>query len=91
VQGLGAALLEADVPDAHGLWGDAELAGDLGLVDTGGEQLGRAEPTGLESVTFSLCRRAARGSWHARILACSTPSSNSTSPSHPSTRHPRPF
>jgi hypothetical protein len=51
------------VPDAHGLGGDAELAGDLGLVDTGREQLGRAEPTGLEPVAFSLCRRAARHSW----------------------------
>jgi hypothetical protein len=27
------------VPDAHGLGRDAELAGDLGLADTGGEQL----------------------------------------------------
>ena len=42
------------MPDAHGLGGDAELAGNLGLVDTGREQLGRAEPTGLEPVSFSL-------------------------------------
>jgi hypothetical protein len=38
--------------------------GDLGLVNAGGEQLGGAEPAGLESVAFSLWRRAARQSWH---------------------------
>ena len=70
VQGLGAALQEPGVPDTHRLGGDAELAGDLGLMDSGGEQLGRAQPTDLESVTFLLCRRAARDSWLGRILAC---------------------
>ena len=44
----------------------AELAGDLGLVDAGGEQLGGAEPAGLEPVALSLCRRAARDGWYAR-------------------------
>ena len=53
-QCLGAALLPAGMPDADDLVGHAELAGDLGLVHAGGEQLGRSEPTGLEPVTFSL-------------------------------------
>jgi hypothetical protein len=44
------------------------LAGDLGLGVALGEQLGRPQPTGLEPVAFFLCRRAARDSWHARIL-----------------------
>jgi hypothetical protein len=42
VQGIGAARLLAAMPDADGLGEDAELAGDLGLADTGGEQLSRA-------------------------------------------------
>jgi hypothetical protein len=65
VQGLGTTGLPAGMPDAHGLGRDLELAGDLGLGDAGGEQLGRAQPAGLQAVTFSLCRRAARDSWHA--------------------------
>jgi hypothetical protein len=64
-QRLGTALLPTGVPDAHGLRRHLELAGNLGLADAGGEQLGRAEPAALESVAFSLCRRAARNSWHA--------------------------
>jgi hypothetical protein len=43
---------------------DPELAGDLSLTDAGGEQLGCTQPTGLEPVAFSLCRRAARNGWH---------------------------
>ena len=49
------------MPDAHRLGGDAELAGDLDLADAGGEQLGGAQPTGLEPVTFSLCRKGGEG------------------------------
>jgi hypothetical protein len=64
VQGLGTTGLPAGMPDAHGLGRDLELAGDLGLGDAGGEQLGRAQPAGLQAVTFSLCRSAARDSWH---------------------------
>jgi hypothetical protein len=41
------------VPDADGLGGDAELAGDLALVDPGGEQLGRAEPAALKPLALS--------------------------------------
>ena len=64
-QGVAPAGLPAGVPDADRLGRDLELAGDLGLADAGGEQLGRAEPAGLQAVTFSLCRGAARDSWHA--------------------------
>jgi hypothetical protein len=35
------------------------------LTDAGREQLGRAQPAGLQAVTFSLCRRAARDRCHA--------------------------
>jgi hypothetical protein len=63
-QPLGATSLPAAVPDADRLGGDLELAGDLGLTDTGGEQLSRPQPAGLQAVAFSLCRRAARDSWH---------------------------
>jgi hypothetical protein len=44
--------------------GQLELAGGLGLGDAGGKQLGGAQPTRLEPVAFSLCRRAARDGWH---------------------------
>ena len=57
------------MPDADGLGRDLESAGDLSLADTGGEQLGGAQPAGLWAVTFLLCRGAARDSWHAPILA----------------------
>jgi hypothetical protein len=56
------------MPAAHGLAGDAELAGDLGLAHAEGEQLGSAQPAGLEPVVFSLCRGAARDGRHAPIL-----------------------
>jgi hypothetical protein len=65
------------VPDVHSLGGDAELAGNFGLADTVGKQLGRTEPAGLEPVTFSLCRRAARDSWHPQILTRPAASLNS--------------
>jgi hypothetical protein len=48
----------------HALAGDAELASDLGLADTGGEQRGRLQPTSLEPLTFLLRRRAASNGWH---------------------------
>jgi len=63
MQRVGAALAPADMPDTHRLGRDLELAGDLGLADASGEQLGRTEPTSLEPVTFLLCRRAARDGW----------------------------
>jgi hypothetical protein len=50
------------------LAGDAELAGDLGLADTGGEQLGGPQSTQLKPVAFSLCRGAAGNGWHRPIL-----------------------
>jgi hypothetical protein len=88
-QRLGAASLPAGVPDAHGLGRDLELAGDLGLVDAGGEQLGRPQPAGLEPVTFLLGRRAARDGWHAPDPHLA----GSPAPTRPcfSTRHPSPF
>ena len=65
VQRLRATALPAGMPDAHGLGGDAELAGDLGLLaDASGEQLGGARPASLEPVAFLLCRGAARDGWH---------------------------
>jgi hypothetical protein len=45
------------VPEVDALAGEAELAGDLGLGDAGGEQLGGAQPPGLKPFTCSLCRR----------------------------------
>jgi hypothetical protein len=69
VQGFGATLLPATAPDADRLGRDLELAGNLGLADTGGEQRSGVQPAGLQAITFSLCRRAARDSWHPRILA----------------------
>ena len=56
------------MPDADGLGGDAQLAGDLGLADATGEQLGRTEPSGLQSFAFLLCRKAAGNGCHGRIL-----------------------
>jgi hypothetical protein len=56
------------MPQAHGLAGDAELAGDLGLANADGEQLGGTQPAGLEPLALSLRRRAARDGWHAPIL-----------------------
>jgi hypothetical protein len=52
----------------HTLAGDAELAGDLGLVDAGGKQLGGTQPTRLEPLALVLCRRAAGDGWHGLIL-----------------------
>ena len=57
--------LPALIPEVDALAGDAELAGDLGLADAGGEQLGGTQPTGLASFAFSLCRRTASNGWHA--------------------------
>ena len=65
-QGVDAATLPTGIPNAHGLGGDAELAGNLGLAYAGGEQSGRAEPAALEPVTLLLCRSAARNSRHPR-------------------------
>jgi len=43
---------------------EAQLAGDLGLADADGEQLGGAKPAGLEPFALSLCRSAARNRRH---------------------------
>jgi hypothetical protein len=77
-QGLRPAGLEAAVPDADGLGGDTELAGDLGLADASGEQLGGPQPPGLEPFAFSLCRRAAREGRHAGDPHPEQPSTTST-------------
>jgi len=87
VQGGGAALGPAGMPDADGLGRDLELAGDLGLTHADGEQLGRAQPAGLEPLAFSLCRRAARDGWHPRILTCQQSAANSGIP-QPDTQDP---
>jgi hypothetical protein len=63
------AALPAGVSAAHGLGRHAELAGDLGLWDACGEQLGGAQLAGLQPVALLLCRRAASDGWHGRILA----------------------
>jgi hypothetical protein len=60
--------LPAPVPEMDALAGDAELAGYLGLTDAGGEQLGGAQPTGLEAFAFLLRRGTARDGWHGPIL-----------------------
>src|SRR5688500_3965295 len=57
--------LPAPVPEMDTLAGDAELAGNLGLTDAGGEQLASAQPTGLEAFAFLLRRGTARDGWHA--------------------------
>jgi hypothetical protein len=81
VQALGAALLPAGMPNTDRLGRDLELAGDLGLVDAGGEQLGGAQPASLQAVTSSLCRRAARDSWHGADPH--PPASRTPTPSNP--------
>jgi hypothetical protein len=63
-QRLTPAARPAAVPDADSLGRNLELAGDLGLADASGEQLGRLQPAGLELLTVSLGRRAARDGWH---------------------------
>jgi hypothetical protein len=45
---LDAALPPAGMPMVDALAGNAELAGGLGLTDTGDEQLSSAQPTGLQ-------------------------------------------
>jgi hypothetical protein len=72
VQAVSSLSLPAPVPEVDALAGHAELAGDLGLVEAGGEQLGGAQPTGLEPVAFSLGRGAAGDGWHGSILTGGT-------------------
>jgi hypothetical protein len=74
---VSAAGLSTGMPEAHGLAGDAELASDPGLADADGEQLGRAEPAGLEPFAFLLCRRAASDGRRAPILTHQQDHSNS--------------
>ena len=52
---------------AGGLAGDAELAGDLGRVDASGEQLGGAQPAGLQSLALAVGLGAA-GRGRYRVL-----------------------
>jgi hypothetical protein len=77
-QRVGAALKPAGVPDAHGLGGDAELAGDLGLAEAEGEQFGGAQPPRLKPFTFVVGRGAAGKGWHGPILPVGWSSSNSS-------------
>jgi hypothetical protein len=63
---------DGKTPDQQAPRQRPELAGDLGLVDTAGEQLGRPQPAGFESVTVLLCRTAARDGYMMPILTCST-------------------
>ena len=80
---------------SHAQWHPRSVVGVLLVrVDPGphvrGEQLGRAQPPGLEPLASSLCRGAARDGWHAGDPR--PPSSPAPTPSaHPSTRHPRTF
>jgi hypothetical protein len=55
VQRLLAALAPADMPLAGGLARHTQPAGDLGLVDAPGEQLGGLQPSLLLAVAVSLC------------------------------------
>jgi hypothetical protein len=87
-QRLGAAALPGGMPQAHRLAGDAEPAGDLGLADAGSEQLGGAQPTGLQSFTFTSCRRAARDGWHARSSPAQQRGSNLLRVSSGALHHP---
>ena len=87
VQALDAIGLPTLVPKMRTLAGDAELAGDLGLADAGGEQLGGAQPTRLEAFAFLLCRRAASDGWHGPIL---TGRAQQHQPEHLSGQHPEP-
>jgi hypothetical protein len=66
-QGLHGAGLPAAMPPRHGLAGDTELAGDLGLVDTQGKQLRGAQPTSLELVAVVLGLRAAGCGGHENL------------------------
>jgi hypothetical protein len=68
------------MPIAGALAGDTELTGDLGLAEAGSEQLGGAQPTGLEALPFCLCRWTAGSGWHPPILLRGASSSNSTPP-----------
>ena len=63
--------LPAPMPEMDALARNTELTGDLGLADAGGEQLGRAQPTGLEAFAFLMCRWAAGDGWHGPILTAS--------------------
>jgi hypothetical protein len=85
MEGVGAARLEAGVPDADGLGGDAKLAGDFGLVDADGEQLSGAQPAGLASFTFLLCRGAAGDGWHGPSCPAGPVQLHPASTQHPRT------
>ena len=62
-QALGAVGLPAPVPEMNTLAGDTESAGNLGLADTGGEQLGGAQPTILKPLALLVA--AGGGRWLA--------------------------
>jgi hypothetical protein len=72
-QGLHPAFFEAGVPDMRALAGHAELVGDLGLGAALGEQLGRAQPSGLKGCALILGAGAAVGR-HRRTLTHHQPS-----------------
>ena len=78
--------LPAPVPEMDALAGDAELAGNLGLTDAGGEQLGSAQPTGLEAFAFLLRRGTARDGWHAADPDRQGPPPSNSDPVRPTPR-----
>jgi hypothetical protein len=55
---IGSSGPPALLPEMDALAGDTELASHFGLADAGGEQLGGAQPAGLEALASLLCRRA---------------------------------
>jgi hypothetical protein len=85
-QSVGSSGPPALVPKMHALAGDAELASHLGLADSGGEQLGGPQPTGLEPLAFLLRRRAASDGWHAADPDRQAPPPSNSEPVRPTPR-----
>jgi len=83
----GAAGLPGGVPGAGGLAGDAELAGDLGRVDAGSEQLGGAQPAGLQLLALAVGLGATGRGRHRVLLTAAVeirPHTYTTSTQSPS-------
>jgi hypothetical protein len=62
LQCLGAVVLEAGMPAVHALAAHAELAGNLGLPDTGSKQFGGTQPAVLELLAINPVGRCHAGS-----------------------------
>jgi hypothetical protein len=77
------------MPGAGGLAGDAELAGDLGGVDSSSKQLGGAQPAGLQLLAFTVGLGAAG----AVAIGCSCGSDGQapTARLHPVNPIPKPI